>query len=72
MFYGSLEFCLEWEDYLVNVKLTENDLSANALKGNSSLSIYSAEEQSSAELKKDGAAIKLKIDENGAKSARNN
>ncbi|MFS1947259.1 hypothetical protein BCU64_008265 [Vibrio lentus] len=72
MLYGSLEFCLEWEDYLVNVKLTENDLSANALKGNSSLSIYSAEEQSSAELKKDGAAIKLKIDENGAKSARNN
>ena len=70
MLYGSLEFCLEWEDYLLNVKFTDGDLSVNALNGNSSVSLNSTEEQSSTEIKKDGAAAKLEIDENGAKLER--
>ncbi len=68
--YGALEFCLEWEDYLLNVKFTDGDLSVNASNGNASASLYSTEEQSSTEFKKDGAAAKLEIDENGAKLER--
>lgn len=70
LFYGPLEFCVKWEDYLLNVEFTDGDLSVNASNGNASGSLYSTEEQSSTEFKKDGTATKLEIDENGAKLER--